>query len=98
MTSKRRNGRRICDEVLLNIFSRQPTHDAARCAALSRHHRRVIGSLDFWLLHRRLGPPTPRPRVAYMASSELPGGCSTSSTTWQATAAMSVPAATTAAG
>ena len=75
MTRRRRNGRRICDdEVLLNIFSRLPTRDAVRCAALSRHHRRLIGGLDFWLLHRRLGPPTPRPRIAYMASSKLPGG------------------------
>ena len=74
MTRKRRNGRRICDEALLSIFSRLPARDAARCAALSRHHRRLIGGLDFWLLHRRLGPPTPRPRIAYMASSKLPGG------------------------
>ena len=69
MTRRRRNSRRICDEALLNIFSRLPARDAA----LSRHHRRLIGGLDFWLLHRRLGPPMPRPHIAYMASSVLPG-------------------------
>ena len=69
MTRRRRNSRRICDEALLNIFSRLPARDAA----LSRHHRRLIGGLDFWLLHRRLGPPMPRPHIAYMAISVLPG-------------------------
>jgi hypothetical protein len=71
--SKRKNSHRISDEVLLTVLSRMPTRDAVRCAALSRHHRRLIGSLDFSLLHRRFGPPTAHPHVAYMVSSMLPG-------------------------
>ncbi|CAL5069704.1 unnamed protein product [Urochloa decumbens] len=73
MTRKRTNRSRICGEVFVLVFSRLPARDAVRCAALSRHHRRLVGSLDFWLLHRRLAPPVPHPHIAYMASSTLPG-------------------------
>ncbi|CAO2043526.1 unnamed protein product [Urochloa humidicola] len=73
MTRKRRNRSRICDEVFLLVFSRLPARDAVRCVALSRHHRRLVGSLDFWLLHHRLAPPVTHPHLAYMASSNLPG-------------------------
>ncbi|CAO2043529.1 unnamed protein product [Urochloa humidicola] len=58
----------ICDDVLLGIFSRLTSRDASRCAAMSRHHRQLIGGMDFWLLHRRLSPPLPRPHIAYMAT------------------------------
>ncbi|CAN6236092.1 unnamed protein product [Urochloa humidicola] len=73
MTRKRRTRSRICGEAFLIVFSRLPARDAVRCAALSRHHRRLVGRLDFWLLHRRLAPPPPLPHIAYMASSTLPG-------------------------
>ncbi|CAN6236093.1 unnamed protein product [Urochloa humidicola] len=59
----------ISDDVLLSIFSRLSTRDAFRCAAaLSKRHRQLIAGVDFWLLHRRLNPPTPRPNMAYMVT------------------------------
>lgn len=71
MTRKKRNSRRINNEILLNILSRLPTRDAVRCSALSRHHRRLVGSLAFWLQHRRHVPAVPRPRIAYMATTSM---------------------------
>ncbi|CAN6240708.1 unnamed protein product [Urochloa humidicola] len=59
----------ICDDVLLGIFSGLTFRDASRCAAMSRHHRQLIGGMDFWLLHHRLSPPLPRPHIAYMATN-----------------------------
>ena len=57
----------ICNDVCLSIFSRLTARDAARCAALSKRHRQLVGGVDFWL-HRRLGPPLPSPSIAYMAT------------------------------
>ncbi|CAN6269100.1 unnamed protein product [Urochloa humidicola] len=71
MTRKRRNSSCISDEAFLIVFPRLPARDAVRCAALSRHYRRLVGSLDFWLLHCRHGPPIPHPHIAYMVSSML---------------------------
>lgn len=58
----------ICDDVLLGIFSRLTPRDAARCATLSKRHRELICSTNFWHLQNRLGPPLPRPHVAYLAT------------------------------
>ncbi|KAG2574357.1 hypothetical protein PVAP13_7KG325800 [Panicum virgatum] len=65
---KAKAGPGICDDVLHGISSSLTPRDAARCAALSKRHRQIIGGLDFWLLQRRLGPPLPRPHIAYMAT------------------------------
>ncbi|CAN6249955.1 unnamed protein product [Urochloa humidicola] len=73
MTRKRRNSSCISDEVFLIVFSRLPAGNAVRCAALSKHYRRLVGSLNFWLLHGRHGPPMSHPHIAYMVSSMLPG-------------------------
>ncbi|KAL6651299.1 hypothetical protein ACP70R_010224 [Stipagrostis hirtigluma subsp. patula] len=68
-TKKAKAGVSICDDVLPNIFARLPARAAMRCAALSKRHRRLICDPDFWLLHRRVSPPPPRPHIAYMVTS-----------------------------
>ncbi|KAL6651298.1 hypothetical protein ACP70R_010223 [Stipagrostis hirtigluma subsp. patula] len=71
VTKKTQEDASIRDDVLANIFARLPTRAAMRCAALSRHHRQLIGDPDFWLLHRRVGPPPPCPHIAYVLTSNL---------------------------
>ncbi|KAF8702275.1 hypothetical protein HU200_033043 [Digitaria exilis] len=80
MARKKRNSgnNRTSNVALVHVLSRLPTRYAVRCLALSRHHRRLVGSLDFWLqlqlLHRRRLVPA-MPRIAYMATtSMLPAG------------------------
>ncbi|KAL6893820.1 hypothetical protein ACP4OV_007918 [Aristida adscensionis] len=68
-------GAGMCDDVVLNIFARLPARDAVAAMALSTHHRRLVRSPDFRSLHRRLGPPLPRPHIAYLATAWIPRSC-----------------------
>jgi hypothetical protein len=71
MRKRKKNSHRICDEVLRTVLFRMATRDAIRCTALSRHHRGSWAA--YWFLHRRFGPPTLHPHMAYMVISMLPG-------------------------
>ncbi|KAL6652130.1 hypothetical protein ACP70R_011055 [Stipagrostis hirtigluma subsp. patula] len=61
----------MCDDVLQNILARLPARAAVASMALSTRHRRLICSPEFRSLHRRLGPPLPRPHIAYVATAPI---------------------------
>nr|CAB3488099.1 unnamed protein product [Digitaria exilis] len=62
---------RICDDVAVSILARLPARAAVSCTALSKHHRRLIRSLEFASLHCRLGAPLPPPHIAYLATAPI---------------------------
>lgn len=61
----------MCDDVVRSIFARVPARTAVASMALSSHHRRLMRCPDFIALHSRLGPPLPRPHVAYIATAKV---------------------------
>ena len=61
----------MCDDVVRSIFARVPARTAVASMALSSHHRRLMLCPDFIALHCRLGPPLPRPHVAYIATAKV---------------------------
>ncbi|KAG2534278.1 hypothetical protein PVAP13_9NG283300 [Panicum virgatum] len=60
----------MCDDVVRSIFARVPARTAVASMALSSHHRRLMLCRDFIALHCRLGPPLPRPCIAYIATAK----------------------------
>ncbi|KAL6636663.1 hypothetical protein ACP70R_024235 [Stipagrostis hirtigluma subsp. patula] len=64
-------GAGMCDDVLRGIFARLPARDAVASMALSKHHRRMVRCPEFRSLHCRLGPPLPRPHIAYVATAKI---------------------------
>ncbi|GJM97058.1 hypothetical protein PR202_ga13956 [Eleusine coracana subsp. coracana] len=60
-----------CDDVIRNIFARLPARTVVASMALPKHHRRLMCCPDFRNLHCRLGPPLPRPHIAYIATAKL---------------------------
>ncbi|GJN22867.1 hypothetical protein PR202_gb10469 [Eleusine coracana subsp. coracana] len=61
----------MCDDVLRSIFARLPARTVVASMALSKHHRRLMCCPDFRNLHYRLGPPLPRPHIAYVATAKI---------------------------
>ena len=61
----------MCDDVVRSIFARVPARTAVASMALSSHHRRLMLCPDFIALHCRLGPPLPRPCIAYIATAKV---------------------------
>ncbi|KAK3145667.1 hypothetical protein QOZ80_3BG0255860 [Eleusine coracana subsp. coracana] len=60
-----------CDDVVRSIFARLPARAVVASMVLSKHHRRLMCCSDFRNLHCRLGPPLPRPHIAYVATAKL---------------------------
>ena len=61
----------MCDDVVRSIFARVPARTAVASMALSSHRRRLMLCPDFIALHCRLGPPLPRPCIAYIATAKV---------------------------
>lgn len=89
------SSRKLCDDLLEEIFSRLPARSAARCAALSKRWREFINAPDFWLqttVRRRrpaLASPTftSTPPSATAATSRSSTPCTTSTALAAAAAA-----------